>query len=246
MAKPRKKATKKTNRKKGVKKWSSASGASRSKAFTQNAIANQKLGFAKSVFAPNLWVPFNWGLSKNYISTGSFINEFNLNSLYDPDYTAITGRQPRYYDTLVGPDDSTAPYFNYRVHAFSVKCSVNNLNGTPVMVSFTACRSTATAPATIDEAVERPDTVCRYFGSVNGDKSSGYLKLSGKVKNYLGHKDLQDVDGAAADYAHNPSEIVRGTLRVWAVDGTSVTNCNIVFRVIMYSQLYTLNDVADS
>lgn len=204
-----------------------------------------KLQFAGSSFPPNLWTLFNYDTHINLDTSLAPFVQYRMNSLYDPE-VATGGTQPRYYDTLVGADGTNAPYHQYRVHGFKIVSMVCNTQQWPIAISLTCARSATTYPGSLNEAKERTDTIVRYFGPQNGSRQLSRLVFKGKIKNFLGHKDLMDVDASAAAYNADPSEQVYCTIRIWPMDRVSGVSAVLDSRITYMSQLYQLNDVNDS
>jgi len=217
---------------------------SRKSGYSSKRAQSARLGFAGSSFPPTLWTIFNYDVHTNLDTTATSVVELRANSLYDPE-VAAGGGQPRYLDTLLGADGTTAPYYNYRVHSFKLETTICNTQQWPIAVSVTVNRSTVGYPSSLQEAKERGDTVVRYFGPQNS-QPIGKITLQGKIKNYLGVKDLMDVPASASAYNNNPSEQVYATIRLWAMDRVSNVSAVSDTRVTYFSQLYTLNDVLDS
>lgn len=238
--------------KKPFKKWAKKKSTKMSMYKRKNAFAKSgkkvvgQVGFAKGNFPPTLFTPFNFNQRYNLSNSGSYIQQFRLNSLADPDYTSFSTDRPRYFSTMLGADGGSAPYYNYRVHGFALKVFFTNTSSIPVVLSITVSRDSASPPNTLSEAYERTDTIVKTFAAISAGGSLGKMQFTGKIKNYLSHKDIRDIDGAAAAYSNSPSEVVLATIRIWAIDGASAYAGVLNVNLIQLSELYTLNDVADS
>lgn len=208
-------------------------------------------GSVRQPFPPNLWTTLTYSVQYNALTQtvgGTPIyTTYRLNSLYDPD-TAVGGAQPRYFDTLCGADNTTAPYGNYRVHAAMVKLvcypsstSATNSNG---IVALVPRRSNVGAASTYKEIQERPYVKSKWIAAMYVKPTT--LKLFTKMKTHLGHKDLQDVDDAAAAYNSNPNEEVYVDVMACAVNNTGLMTISYSLQITYFVQFYGLNDVADS
>lgn len=209
---------------------------------------HMKLRLWRGTFPQNLWTTLVYGDSYNLDSAASYIQQFRMNSLYDPDFT-LTGGQPRYYDTLCGADGSTAPYLMYRVHSYNVVVYVNTTSAIPTAVSFTIHSSDISPPASLQEAYERVnDTKIVRLGALTGSDTLKVLKISGRVKDILGCKDLADISGTGVNYNANPASpnLIYGTLRLWSISGATPYTATVDTKIMFHSQFYKLNDVADS
>ena len=63
-------------------------------------------------FAENREIPVTAGVPYTYL--------YSINSLYDPNVTG-TGNQPRFFDTICGANNTSAPYQQYRVYASKIE-----------------------------------------------------------------------------------------------------------------------------
>lgn len=208
-------------------------------------------GNVRQPFPPNLWTTFTYSETFDLAQTLSGspdIQTYRLNGMYDPNQTG-TGHQPRYFDTLLGADNGTAPYSNYRVYAaqarltvYPTSTSATNSNG---IIGLVPRRSNVASPATYNEIQERAYAKSKFISVlyVKPTTISNYYK----IKTHLGHKDLADVDDSAAAYNGNPNEEVYLDICACAIDsstGVMTVKCSIT--IVYFVQLYGLNDVADS
>ena len=212
-----------------------------------------KAGFGSVVspFPPNMFtvVTYTETIQHNQTvgGTPTFL-QYRANGPFDP-RVASGGIQPRYYDSLLGPDGGTAPYRNYRVHASQITVTIYNTQ-TAVGTGFfnyavIPSRSAINLPSSLDEMRERP--YCKQIAvaptpSWKPQKIKHYCKM----KTHLGHKDLTDVDGSAAAFNAVPAEQVYWNLGICAVDNVSGAGCRVQVTIKYFLQLYTLADVADS
>lgn len=201
--------------------------------------------FPKNLYTVLKYAQFTSLTSASLLNPG--IQTYRLNGIFDPDQTG-TGAQPRYMDTLLGNNASTAPYRNYRVHACKWKVMFTDYTqsvGGCGRVATIVRRSTVTSPSTLDEASMWPGAKVRMLGNYAGNMSNVTVKGFNKIKYVLGHKDLTDVDGTAAAYNATPSEEVYLDIMFETYDSTSrAIRAWIVLEY--FCQLYTQADVADS
>lgn len=174
---------------------------------------------------------------------------FRLNSLFDPDYSGV-GAQPRYFDTLVGADSTTAPYNKYTVMGckYIVKF-MNTTAGLPVYAITSLRPAGIGAPASLDEAKERRycqvKTVPSTGAAVKPTVISGYIsiaKLFGLDRKAIVQDD-NDLYGAA--YNASPSRV--GYLDIFSqAVGNNNTVTQVDVTLIFYCRLRLQNDVANS
>lgn len=205
-------------------------------------------------FPPNLWTVLTYTVTRQYTTSGiagaiAAPLQIRANSIYDPE-VAVGGGQPRYTDSLLGDNNSTAPYRNYRVHASSIKVTLWKGGTTYTendLLYIIPSRATVSNPSTENEVVERP-----YSKTVPATAMySGYprtLKHFTKMKWHLGHKDLADVDNSSADFGHNPNEQIYWNIGVCDVSQVAPAAHNVQLQISVryFVQFYTLSDVADS
>lgn len=196
-------------------------------------------------FPMNLWTSLVYSTFRNFNSVTPN-NVYSMNSLYDPDVTGA-GSQPRYYDQLLGANNTNAIYRSYRVHAFKVNATIQNTSDIQLWFVWCTSRPLTSGPGTLQEALERRDCRCIPIGTANGGGGVKTLKVFGKIKHYVGHRILQDAENTAASYNSSPPDQVYGTAYVFPADGADTTwSATIRLRITYMAQLYSLNDVPDS
>jgi len=208
-------------------------------------------GSVASPFPPNLYTVMTYSETLQHNSPGAGVPgvlQYRANGPFDP-RVAVGGIQPRYYDSLLGDNGSTAPYRNYRVHACKIKVTIFQVN-TAVGAGFVnyaiiPARSGITAPGTLDEMAERP-----YSRQISIAPSPSWkpqtIKHFCKIKTHLGHKDLTDVDASGALFNALPTEQVYWNLCLASIDNTTAAGIRVQVQLKYYVQLYSLADVADS
>lgn len=174
---------------------------------------------------------------------------FSANSLFDPNISG-TGNQPRYYDTLLGDNDTNAPYRRYRVHASKItvvawSTAPSPVSGGNAIISIIPRKSTVQSAGSANEMRERA-----YSKWVHTTPSGSWKPY--KVKNFikmkipLGYKDLADSIETSGLYNTNPPDSV-----IWDINACNVVPSGIVTFTFMvsikyYVELFTLSDVLDS
>lgn len=212
-----------------------------------------KAGFGSvlSPFPPTLFTVFSYSETFNLaqaVAGVPVIRTYRANGIFDPSQTGV-GIQPRYYDSLIGANNGTAPYQRYRVHASKISATVWPTSASAaagnLLVSVIPRRSTVTSPSTIDEQRERP-----YGKHVPLTQTASYkprkVRNYAKMKIHLSHKDLRDIDAASAQYNAVPTEEVYWDICQCDVASTTVSTTTIQVTIKYFVELYTLNDVADS
>lgn len=208
-------------------------------------------GNVRSPFPPILWTALSFTETVN-ISQASIgvpqVTSYRANGMYDP-RVALGGLQPRYYDSLLGANDGSAPYRHYRVHSSAIEATVwpttGNANAANCLLTLLPRRSVITSPGTIDEQRERPYSKHLAMTTTGSYKPRKFFNFI-KMKTLLGHKDLQDVDNTAARYDNLPVEECIWDLLLCDVQGSAVAQATVQVTVTYYVQLYGLSDVADS
>lgn len=178
---------------------------------------------------------------------GVAANTFRGNSLFDPDATGVGGSQPRYFDTLCGSNSSNAPYGSYCVNAFKCAVFARNTGASHCFVSISVFRaSTSSAPASLDECRERPDTILRVVSPLGSGTAVSKIEAYASNKSVLGFSDLMDSQNAVATYNASPADAVSCVVQAWNPDGSSAINIKCDVKMTYYATLFILNDVADS
>lgn len=202
-----------------------------------------------SPFPPQLYttLSFSQNFTLTQVTTDVVQNyTFRCNSIFDPDFTG-GGLQPRYFDTLLGANNTDTPYHQYRVHACSVLATFwPTANGVQQsgFASVGMRKSQSSAPTSLKEMRERPFYRTRPIYPTATDKPVT-IKNFIKIKKILGNKDLVDNEETLADYNSNPVQEIYGDISICNV-GTSTTQQFVDVRITYFCQLITLNDVADS
>jgi len=213
----------------------------------------RKKGFTygknQEIFGPHKYIKFHYGDKQLMNCTSGTYDVYNyrVNSLYDPDATG-SGTQPRWYDTFVGNNNTTAPYYKYRVYACKADFQVFNLGTADLDMYLAAYPPTGTAPASIAEALERTkDTIVKHVSGTGGRNTARFTmyvdiaKLHGCMKS----KVLED-DNFAGLYNANPA--VNDLFALYALPTDISSTVPLAFNVCItyYARLENRNDVLSS
>ena len=173
---------------------------------------------------------------------------FSTNSLFDPDVTGV-GHQPRFYDTLVGGNQTVNPYNMYRV--YSSKITIEGMVTTDSIsargfLGLGFFSSSQTSPSTLQEMRERSDYKTRYMGIYTGGKELCKMKRSGANKFLWGIKDMKDDEETAALYNSSPVKAGRWAITYIPFDEASNASMRLMVKIVYTVVLFNLNDVSDS
>lgn len=182
--------------------------------------------------------------------TTSAINGFtyNLNSLFDPYFTG-GGIQPRFFDTLCGPDAGPAPYNKYRVMGAKVRVSFLNDNtsgGTIGMVGMHWRDAANSAPGSIYDLQEMPNSKTRLFGTLGANQGIVTLKKYISMKQILAVKDMRDDEDSAAQYNADPAALVRLDCLYQPYGSLVTTTVFMQVNITFYCQFFEQNIPAQS
>lgn len=174
---------------------------------------------------------------------------FSINSLYDPDVTG-TGNQPRFFDTLCGANNGTAPFNAYRVYGSKIKVTL-----IPTGSDSTAMRGllgiglypiTATAPTTLAEMLARSDYKTKFVGYWAGGTDHATLTRKCVNSEFFDVKDLTSDPNKGALYNANPADTGRWGVSYAPYDGSSTRTCHLFVKIVYDCEFFARNDVADS
>lgn len=170
---------------------------------------------------------------------------FSGNSLFDPNISGV-GSQPRYFDTLCGVTSGSAPYGQYCVLATKVDCFIRNVSSVHLQFSITMCATGITAPSTVQEARERPDTILRTVAPLLSGGSLGKVSMYRKTNSVMGVKDTMDSPNLKALSTVSPADTWVIHIAAWNADGIVAHRMKGDIRITYYSRLSRINDVLDS
>lgn len=209
------------------------------------------LNWGKGPFPENLWTVVTYSDKFQLTCTAGALQSytFRLNSLFDPNLTG-TGSQPRYFDTLCGGNDTSAPYRAYVVKAAKMKLlawpTSPDSTGVTSAIGLTICPSATTGPTTVEELMMRSDTNYRTVSYYGGSRAITSVYRSADIADVLGVKDIEDANGTEALFNANPTNQAYGIVSVAPLNGSTaaVIQCNV--EISFYVKFYSLNDVTDS
>lgn len=166
---------------------------------------------------------------------------YRLNSLYDP-YSSGTGHQPRYFDTYLGANNTSAPYQNYRVHAASIKIEFQNVSTSSDQgIGFLHIRnSTANQLGGIIDIREVPNTYSVVLGQGSSEPAA-VIQHFQKVDKILGIDDLNDDENTAADYFDNPANEVFMDIGFYPFITGGTADYWVTITLVYYAELFNLN-----
>jgi hypothetical protein len=205
------------------------------------------LKWGKGPFPENLWTEVVYSDQYSGTCTAGAIQSytFAMNGLFDPNITG-TGSQPRYFDTLCGANNTSAPYRAYVVKAAKIKAIAfptgPDSTGVTGLVGITTCPASTSAPGSVTEQMQRQDTNYSYFSYYAGGKPVTTLTRTCEMAPVLGIKDIEDANGTQAAYSANPTNLVHAYITVAPMNqSTAMTFCvNVEIRY--WVKFYSLND----
>lgn len=211
----------------------------------------QTLHWRNQPFPWQLATEFTYGENNVIASTSGAVTTLtiNANGMYDPDQTS-TGHQPRWYDTLLGPDTSHQPYRNYTVYASKVRAVIMATGSDSVSqrayVYLGPANANVNPPGSLQQMLERREGKNKYLGYWSGGTDKVVISQYSKIAPILGRKDLEDDEECSGAYNSLPANKAYWYLSIVPVDETSSYSYRIMWTITYYCKLYTLNDAADS
>lgn len=177
------------------------------------------------------------------------VRSIMINSLRDP-FQSFGAEQPRWFDTLMGADNGTAPYGRYLVHGAKVSVTfypVNVASSTGYWRAGLCPRiGNSTAPSSISELMVRGGAVNKTLTNYYSQTARTITKYV-SVKKWWNRKDIKDNSGAfGAAYNADPTNPVYLDVLAGPVAESGSDAMFIDIKVVFYAELYSLNDVADS
>jgi len=196
-----------------------------------------------ATFRDNQEYVFKMGYDITATSTTGALSSLTavaLNSLYDPEAGA-GARQPRYFDSLVGTNDGTAPYRYYCVTGCDIDVEVTSNDAKVYQVAMGPYSAASQAPGTMTEARERKGFRWVLVGS---DGGVVHLRQHVDMSQITGQDVKRDDDFWGSSGA-NPATLVSWNLFVQAAAAQTVTLVGTV-TFAWRAVLYGLTDPADS
>lgn len=160
---------------------------------------------------------------------------FRLNSLFDPDYTAV-GHQPMYYDQL-----APGLYQNYRVLWCDVKMEFTNTTTAPTMVAMHVSQQPTLSIANPQSVLELPNCFHFTLSSVNSGAASKTFRRKFPVHVYYGTTldAVKKEDDFASGYAGNPVNTLY--LHQVVCGLTAAGNVQCIVELVYNSWFYELS-----
>lgn len=196
--------------------------------------------YTQFTYTDNISITSTIGAPYNYF--------FSTNSLFDPNVTGI-GIQPRFYDTLVGANNTNAPYQYYRVLTSKITVEAIDLSDTINARGYVGVglfSGNQTGVATLAELRARSDYKMKYMGVYSGGKELCRISRKCKNKDLFGIKDMKDDEETASLYNTSPSKLGRWCISYVPFNETSTVAIHCLVKITYYTQLFSRNDVQDS
>lgn len=165
---------------------------------------------------------------ENLSSTSGSLARWTLasNNLYDPNATG-SGAQPRYFDTLCGAANSSAPYQQYCVESVYIKATFINDNTAAAAIGHCGIsprQAGTTAVSDGNIAPERFGTVSAILSTSENSHGVVVLKKNIDIAKWLSVKDLLDDEEARAVYNASPTKQIYTDMYYQPVDGATTTS----------------------
>lgn len=169
-----------------------------------------------------------------------------MNGPYDPNQTG-TGGQPRYWDTLLGAQNTNAPYGRYCVRSAQIECwfalttpAASSGTGQALVYLFPK-GSGQTDPTTYKELMERAEAVSTL---ITNQGQLGKLRLNTKVTDWTDLK-FGDVE-LWGNYNTTPTTQTYFTFGITPLDAATSVTASVNWTITYNMQLAQYNDVVDS
>lgn len=194
-------------------------------------------------FPARKFVKFNYFDNLNISCAASTIGqiEYRANGMFDP-YVAFGGHSPRYFQTFLGPNNSGAPYQNFRVHGCYVELTfVNTVVSDDEVIVFMHWRNNnASQLGGLIDIGEAPNTISTLLGMGAGTPPVTMSKYI-KIAPILGIEELEDDETTAGDYQGDPLQSVRFDVGGFPAQGaeTATFICNVC--ITYYAELFMQN-----
>ena len=173
---------------------------------------------------------------------------FSSNSLYDPNVTGV-GTQPRFYDTLVGANNTAAPYQYYRVFSSKITIEAFGLDDALNARGFLGIgffNTSATGVSSLAEMRQRVDFKTKFVGLYTGGHDLTRMSRVGVNKYLWGIKDMKDDEETAAAYNASPAKGGRWCISWCPANEATTQNIRVLVKIVYKAQLFSRNDVSDS
>lgn len=186
------------------------------------------IGLGKQLFPDRLNIKMTYNFSGSLVSTSGSVatNSFKLNALWKPEDTTGGTTQPRYFDTMFGPTNSTAPYIGYRVYGANVVVNVGSNEAAFSKIAMGARDDNINgAPVNMRECSERPQYITKWMGSNQGANNvvtlQRYFDLS-KIAGVNRSAYMTD-DDFRGTWTTNPLELIKLDILASAINNQTRT-----------------------
>jgi len=214
-----------------------------------------EMSYGKGPFPREFFTKLTYGENISLTSTTGALAtyQFAMNDLYDPNFTG-TGHQPRFFDTLCGNDNTTAPYQKFQVYKskMSAVCtSVKNPDttggGNMALGIICSPNDTIGIPSSINELIERNDATWKTMSYLLGNRGQVRLSKWADVANVLGLRRIEDGgDDTVGSYSASPTLRPMFTIFQQPMDGAGTGTNLWQVQIEFWVRFYFMNDVSDS
>lgn len=179
-------------------------------------------------------------------TTGSFTglsNNLKINSVFNS-LGAMSNAQPRYLDTLLGNDSTSAVYRRYVVYGCKVTATCFNADKIGEVGIIGYRNGTV---GSMRELIERPDAYAKILEASTATKSIVRLSKYFAMNKLLGvtKRDYIDDDTHMAEYNADPSEVIFANIYYQAIGGQT-SSVTVKLKLCFYVKFDLLSDVSDS
>lgn len=214
-----------------------------------------QMSYGKGPFPREFFTKLTYGENRVLTCTSGAITtyQYAMNDCFDPNVTG-TGHQPRFFDTLCGADNTSAPYQRFQVYKAKITVtstqtsSPDTVSGGNMVVGLIATpNSSIGIPTSIDEMIERNDA--KYYGLTYLNANRGQVKNSkwADVANVLGLRRIEDGgDDTTGTYAVSPALRPCFTIFQQPMDTSGTGTLIHQVQLEMWVRFYYMNDVSDS
>lgn len=215
-----------------------------------STLTAQPSGFMPHVQTfPNVmrtWMRYAWSGTLTTSAGVNVVQDFRLNSLYDPDFTGA-GAQPKYYDTLCGASGSLAPYGFYRVRRTLFRVTIMNTSTTSTVGAYGFAQVFNANP------VGTTSTIADLFETVNcraanvapsGNGAFSVVSIDGSCDHakLWAVKDWEDDEDFTGAYNGNPAAVSFLRCGVRAADDTTAITLRVMVQLVFETEMYSLNN----
>lgn len=172
------------------------------------------------------------------VISGTILQRFKLNSIFDFDYDGNLGnKQPLYYDQLFGPD---GPYRYYKVNAWKTTINIINLSSNALNVYYDQGSIGSIAEAdTPAEAQNRPGVQYRLLTGAANARPIANFKSFKKTKSFAPRGVSSGLEYGAS-YNTDPANTIYGTILVGNLSPVDLASFSVAIQVVhtFYTSCY--------